>query len=86
MEGSLRSLDLSFNLLRSIPEVLQYLRNLDIVYFVQNKIIKIDGLSNNGHSLRSLELGGNRIRVSPSVTKWNLCQPSQGTTPRQLKT
>jgi len=60
---NLKSLDLSFNLLRSIPEVIKCLTNLEIVYFVQNKFTKIDGLDNVGHSLRSLELGGNRIRT-----------------------
>jgi len=55
-------LDLSFNLLRSIPEVLERLPCLQTVYFVQNRISKISYLSNLGATLRSLELGGNRIR------------------------
>jgi protein phosphatase 1 regulatory subunit 7 len=33
------------------------------VYFVQNRISKIVGLETLGPTLRSLELGGNRIRV-----------------------
>lgn len=55
-------LDLSFNLLRSVPDRLEHLTSLDTVYFVQNKISKITGLSYSV-MLRSLELGGNRIRV-----------------------
>jgi Leucine-rich repeat (LRR) protein len=58
-----RILDLSFNLLRSVPEVFLSLHSLDTVYFVQNKITTISNLQNLT-SLRSLELGGNRIRVS----------------------
>ncbi|KAH8117697.1 L domain-like protein [Phellopilus nigrolimitatus] len=58
----LNVLDLSFNLLRAIPECLEHFQSLRTVYFVQNRISKIDGLSSLGASLRSLELGGNRIR------------------------
>jgi hypothetical protein len=60
-----RVLDLSFNVLRSVPEVVTTLANLDTVYFVQNKITKIPLLQGPGWStkLRSLELGANRIRV-----------------------
>lgn len=54
-------LDLSFNLLRAVPDQLEYLPDLDTIYFVQNKISKITGL-NHSVALRSLELGGNRIR------------------------
>jgi hypothetical protein len=57
-----RMLDLSFNLLRAIPDGLEHLQSLDTIYFVQNKISKITGL-NNSATLRSLELGGNRLRV-----------------------
>lgn len=56
-------LDLSFNNLRAVPPTLGYLSALRTVYFVQNRIAKIDGLQSLGASLRSLELGGNRIRV-----------------------
>jgi protein phosphatase 1 regulatory subunit 7 len=56
-------LDLSFNLLRHVPEALSHLHSLKTVYFVQNKISKITGLGSVGATLRSLELGGNRIRV-----------------------
>ncbi|KAF5371855.1 hypothetical protein D9615_009562 [Tricholomella constricta] len=54
-------LDLSFNLLKAIPEGLAQLRSLHTVYFVQNRISKIKCLETCIH-LRSLELGGNRIR------------------------
>ena len=56
-------LDLSFNLLRHVPEALSHLHSLKTIYFVQNKISKITGLGSVGGTLRSLELGGNRIRV-----------------------
>lgn len=60
-----RVLDVSFNLLRAIPTVIATLPALETVYFVQNKIVRIEGLSAVGRTLRSLELGGNRIRVIP---------------------
>ncbi|KIO34598.1 hypothetical protein M407DRAFT_240458 [Tulasnella calospora MUT 4182] len=59
----LTSLDLSFNLLRHVPEAIAQLPALRTVYFVQNKITKISGLEFSGATLRSLELGGNRIRT-----------------------
>jgi protein phosphatase 1 regulatory subunit 7 len=59
-----RVLDVSFNLLRAIPPVIATLPALETVYFVQNKITRIEGLSAVGRTLRSLELGGNRIRVN----------------------
>ncbi|RPA80614.1 L domain-like protein [Ascobolus immersus RN42] len=59
----LETLDLSYNKIRAIPESLASdhpeLRNL---YFVQNKISKIQGVSGLQH-LHYLELGANRIRV-----------------------
>lgn len=55
-------LDLSFNLLRAVPEGLENLKLLDTIYFVQNKISKITGFA-SCVTLRSLELGGNKIRV-----------------------
>ena len=61
-------LDLSFNLLKSIPDALYHLTSLRTVYFVQNRISKITGLQGVGASLRSLELGGNRLRVSSTTT------------------
>ncbi|ELU40787.1 leucine rich repeats (2 copies) domain-containing protein [Rhizoctonia solani AG-1 IA] len=61
----LKTLDLSFNLLRSVPHGLERHRYLHTIYFVQNKISKISGVSGLSGSLRSLELGGNRIRVRP---------------------
>jgi Leucine-rich repeat (LRR) protein len=64
-----RTLDLSFNNLKSVPDTLHNLTSLDTVYFVQNRISKINGLDALGATLRSLELGGNRIRVcSTSLT------------------
>jgi Leucine-rich repeat (LRR) protein len=62
---TIRVLDLSFNLLRNVPDRLEYLTSLHTIYFVQNKISKITGLTSCS-LLRSLELGGNRIRVSGS--------------------
>ena len=57
-----RVLDLSFNLLRAVPDRLECLTSLQTIYFVQNRISKISGLS-SCVTLRSLELGGNKIRV-----------------------
>ena len=59
----LRTLDLSFNLLRAIPAGLKHLQKLKTVYFVQDRISTISGLDSLGASLTSLELGGNKIRV-----------------------
>lgn len=56
-------LDLSFNLLKAVPDTLHHLRSLKTVYFVQNRISSITGLLALGSTLRSLELGGNKIRV-----------------------
>ncbi|KAH7106547.1 hypothetical protein BKA62DRAFT_608825, partial [Auriculariales sp. MPI-PUGE-AT-0066] len=55
------SLDLSFNLFRGVPDGLSGLVDLHSIYFVQNKIARIDNLS-TFVSLKTLELGGNRIR------------------------
>lgn len=57
-----RVLDLSFNLLRAVPDNLENLTSLRTVYFVQNRISKITGFG-SVTSLTSLELGGNKIRV-----------------------
>ncbi|KAG7089781.1 hypothetical protein E1B28_011433 [Marasmius oreades] len=59
--SKLTVLDLSFNLVKMIPEALNHLPSLETVYFVQNKITKITNLDSSSN-LRSLELGGNRIR------------------------
>jgi Leucine-rich repeat (LRR) protein len=71
-----RSLDFSFNNLRSLllppshaaaaTPPLEALAKLEQVYLIQNKISRIEGLTGPGlaQNLRSLELGGNRIRVS----------------------
>lgn len=59
--SSLTVLDLSFNLLRAVPDRLECLTSLQTIYFVQNRISSISGLSSCG-TLRSLELGGNKIR------------------------
>jgi protein phosphatase 1 regulatory subunit 7 len=57
------TLDLSFNNFKAVPPTLHYLTSLKTVYFVQNRISKITSLETLGATLRSLELGGNRIRV-----------------------
>ncbi|KAG6816296.1 hypothetical protein H0H87_007179 [Tephrocybe sp. NHM501043] len=59
--SNLATLDLSFNLLKAIPEGLASLVSLHTIYFVQNRVSKINGLE-SCVNLRSLELGGNRIR------------------------
>jgi protein phosphatase 1 regulatory subunit 7 len=56
------TLDLSFNNIKSIPDTLFHLTSLTTIYFVQNRINKIENLSGLSKTLRSLELGGNRIR------------------------
>ncbi|KAK0500554.1 L domain-like protein [Armillaria luteobubalina] len=61
LPASLITLDLSFNLLKHIPDVLEHLPNLETVYFVQNRISRIEHLG-MCTKLKSLELGGNRIR------------------------
>ena len=65
-------LDFSFNLLRTVPDRLEYLRSLHTIYFIQNKISKITGLTSCS-SLRSLELGGNKIRVSSEQLSFKAC-------------
>ncbi|KAG6865722.1 hypothetical protein C0991_012368 [Blastosporella zonata] len=59
--SKLETLDLSFNLLKAIPEGLASMVSLHTIYFVQNRISKINGLE-SCINIRSLELGGNRIR------------------------
>ncbi|KAG1804239.1 uncharacterized protein BJ212DRAFT_1394370 [Suillus subaureus] len=59
----LEELDLYDNKLKTVGDTLDDMSALTrIVYFVQNKISKITGLESVGATLRSLELGGNRIR------------------------
>jgi protein phosphatase 1 regulatory subunit 7 len=74
MSGVDSTLDLSFNLLRSIPDALAHLPSLQTVYFVQNRISKITGLEASV-SLTSLELGGNKIRVRWRGVYCASCQP-----------
>jgi protein phosphatase 1 regulatory subunit 7 len=64
-------LDLSFNLLKTIPDTLHHLSSLRTVYFVQNRISRISGLQGVGATLRSLELGGNKLRVNLVTTSSN---------------
>lgn len=75
---SIRTLDLSFNLLRAIPLGLRHLPKLKTVYFVQDRISTISGLESLGATLTSLELGGNKIRVRRGLfyhTNSSLLQP-----------
>ena len=58
------TLDLSFNNLKHVPNSLGHLTSLRTIYFVQNRISRISGLEGLGQTLRSLELCGNRIRVT----------------------
>ncbi|THH09646.1 hypothetical protein EW146_g8631 [Bondarzewia mesenterica] len=64
---NLSTLDLSFNLLKSVPESLEHLKSLKTIYLVENRITKITGLLGVGATLRSLELGGNKIRKIENV-------------------
>ncbi|KAM7224570.1 protein phosphatase [Rhypophila decipiens] len=57
---NLTSLDLSFNKIKHIKHI-NHLTNLTDLFFVANKISKIDGLEGLT-KLRNLELGSNRIR------------------------
>jgi len=59
--SKLSVLDLSFNLLRAVPDTLEHLKSLRTIYFVQNRISKITGFQSTS-TLTSLELGGNKIR------------------------
>lgn len=63
----MRSLDLSFNKIKHIKNV-SHMVGLTDLYFVQNKISKIEGLEGLS-KLRNLELGANRIRVR-AVSCW----------------
>lgn len=68
-----RSLDLSFNLLRSVapfddasPNSPNAFPRLNHLYLIQNKLTKIEGVKDRTN-LTYLEYGGNRIRVRSSV-------------------
>lgn len=62
-----RSLDLSFNNIRHPPN-LPSLAKVNIMYLVQNKISRVEPgeLDWCKDTITSIELGGNRIRVSGS--------------------
>ncbi len=59
-----RTLDLSFNNFRH-PPILPSFKNISTLYLVQNKISKVDSgdLDWASGSMKSLELGGNRLRA-----------------------
>ncbi len=62
--GVFSTLDLSFNLVKHIPEELEtHLTSLKTIFFVQNRISHIANLNGLAATLRSVELGGNRLRV-----------------------
>lgn len=58
----LTSLDLSFNVIKSIGTSLKGLSKLESLYMCQNKISVVEGLETL-QSLKILELGANRIRT-----------------------
>lgn len=60
-----RSLDLSFNNIRHAPS-LPSLKKVNVMYLVQNKITGIEAgqLDWCADTITSIELGGNRLRVS----------------------
>lgn len=70
-----RTLDFSYNLLRTLLPAssstppLSALPQLETVYFIQNKLSRIEGLDGVANTLRSLELGGNRIREIKGIEK-----------------
>jgi protein phosphatase 1 regulatory subunit 7 len=55
-------LDLSFNKIKHIKNI-SHLKKLTEIFFVQNKIARIEGLEGLTR-ITNLELGGNKIRVS----------------------
>lgn len=60
----LTSLDLSFNLLRKVPaDQIADMKSLRVLYFIQNKIAKIQGLEAVAGTLESVEFGGNKLRT-----------------------
>jgi len=68
-----------------VPDRLEYLTSLHTIYFVQNKISKITGLSACS-LLRSLELGGNKIRVSMINLIFKKLVTDSNNSSRKLKT
>lgn len=70
VEHLLRSLDLSFNNIRHPPN-LPSLTEVNIMYLVQNKISRVEPgeLDWCKDTITSIELGGNRIRVSAQSTR-----------------
>lgn len=58
---NLRVLDLSFNAIRTIPD-LRHLVHLEELYVANNKLTRITGVAQL-HALKKLDLGANRIRV-----------------------
>lgn len=76
-DSGYRSLDLSFNLLRSIaplndssPTSPFAYHELDHLYLIQNKLSKIEGVQHRT-GLVYLEFGGNRIRVN-HLPRWGV--------------
>ena len=65
--ASLSTLDLSFNNVRHVPN-LPSQHYIDTLYLVQNKIAEVEAgeLDWAAASMKSLELGGNRLRASRS--------------------
>jgi protein phosphatase 1 regulatory subunit 7 len=57
----LTSLDLSFNKIKHIKNI-SHLKKLTEIFFVQNKISRIEGLEELT-GIKNLELGANKIRV-----------------------
>lgn len=60
--SNLRVLDLSFNAIREMVDLVQCVPLLEELYLAQNKLRTIKGLEGLTH-LRILDLGANRIRV-----------------------
>lgn len=59
---NLRVLDLSFNAIRELIPLAEYVPLLEELYVAQNKLKRIEGLAGLTE-LRTLDLGANRIRV-----------------------
>lgn len=58
------SLDLSFNLLRKVPaDQIANMKRIKVLYFIQNKISRIQGLEAVAGTLESVEFGGNKLRT-----------------------
>ncbi|KAI5452218.1 protein phosphatase regulatory subunit Sds22 [Naganishia albida] len=72
---NLQSLDLSYNNIKHLPSLTTQ-RHIHTIYFVQNKISKIEPgqLDWAADSLKSLELGGNRIRIIENLEKLTLLE------------